>query len=62
MKVSFYVVGAPDQPLCVCRMEALPRRGEAVRIDWDGWVVENVVHVVRSNDEPTIKVFLEPLP
>lgn len=60
MKISFYVVGAPDQPLRVCRMEAVPRQGEAVRINWDGWVVENVVYVIRRNDEPIIKVFLEP--
>ena len=59
MKVSFYVVGAPDQPLRVCRVDALPRRGEAVRIDWDSWVVENVVYVI-GNDEPIIKIFLEP--
>lgn len=57
MKVVFYNVAALDQPLCVRRMEALPRRGEGVRIDCD-WVVENVVHVILPNDEAIIKVLL----
>lgn len=58
MKVAFYNVGELDRPLCVCRMEAVPRQSESVVIDLDGWVVETVTYVIMPNDEPVIKVLL----
>ncbi len=60
MKVAFYNAGALDRPLCVSRMEAIPRQGESVVIDLNGWVVETVTYIIMPNDEPVIKVLLAP--
>lgn len=59
MKVHFYDVAKPEDPMAVGIMQAIPRAGEAVEIDDVVWEVHNILHLFIPIDDCQVAIYLK---